>query len=256
LGKKFDIDNLLTQLNNRVIIAGDNLTEDRGGLLNAPGVQGIMLNDLSINGSNDFSQAVQSQVADKLSGVVDTLSTGVGALGQFGGADGGAISEAIQNFAPRTLGQTIMRWGGSSKPVFNISLLFLKIRTRDNIAQKVTSLYQTVLPLEQDQTVVGGNSLTRIRAPLGYIATTEKVAQGTLALSVGSWFRATNLVMRDVSFTFSKEVSTDGFPLYAVGSVTLEPFRMISFREFEAYFISQTQAANIEVGNPPGTEIA
>lgn len=235
MAKKFDIDNLLSQLNNRVIISGDNLSESRGDLLNAPGVTGIMTNDFSISVSNDFGSLMQQNA------MLENISNTIGRAATTGAAvfDNDKLGEFVQGLAPRSLLHTVATWSGSSKPAFPISMLFLKLRSRDDIGRKVRSLYRTVLPSRAINLPVAGKAaLSTIRAPLGYFPTSESTAQGTLALQIGQWFKATNLICRSVDFTFSKEVSTDGFPLYATGTIILEPFRMITYEEFEAYFIN------------------
>lgn len=235
MAKKFDITNLIAQSNNKVSIVGPGLTEARGGRLAAPGVTGIMLNEMNLSVSNDFGSLVNpNKTLDELSGTIGKLATTTASF-----FDNDKLGDFIQNLAPRTLLHTVSTWAGSSKPTFPINLLFLRVRAEDNIAQQVKSLYRTVLPTKAiNLPIQGRTTLTTVRAPLGYFPTSENTAEGTLTLQVGQWFRATNLVARSVDFTFSKEVSTDGFPLYASGTIILEPFRMITYDEFEAYFIN------------------
>jgi hypothetical protein len=252
MSKKFDIDNLTAELNNKVTIVGPSLTEIRGDVNNAPGITGIMLNDLSFGVSSGHDSLFNSRgILDQVSGVIGRGATSVAAVS--GSEDLGAF---IQDLAPRNLNQTIQAWTGSTKPVFSLSLLFLKLRVRDNISLKVQSLYSAVLPTTNvsAKIPVGNLSLTTIRAPLGYFPTSGKTAAGTCALQIGSWFKATNLICKNVDFSFSREVSTDGFPLFAVGTVVLEPYRMITFEEFRAYFINTPQSGSATVGLPPGEQ--
>lgn len=62
-------------------------------------------------------------------------------------------------------------------------------------------------------------------------------ANTTCSLKIGKWFRAMGLVIDSVNPTFSREVTPDGFPLYARCSVTLSPYRMITAQEMMDYFI-------------------
>jgi hypothetical protein len=59
----------------------------------------------------------------------------------------------------------------------------------------------------------------------------------TCTLSVGRWFRAPELVINSVNPMFSKEVTKDGFPLYARCSVTLAPYRMVTAEEVKQWFV-------------------
>jgi len=249
MSKKFNIDNLTSELNNKVIITGENLVEPRGaGLLNAPGVTGIMLNELSLSGSNDFGALFDtSSLINRISSSIDKAAVSASLLSPD-------LSEFLRTLAPRNTFATAVQWTGSSKPVFPINLLFLKLRNRENIAQKVLSLYKTVYPTQSREFSVSDLKIANIGAPLGYLPTANNSARGTLALQIGQWFRATNLIMRSVDFTFSSEISTDGFPLYAVGSVVLEPWRSITFEEFSAYFINNVGVSSRTVGLPPGED--
>lgn len=247
--KNFDIDNLLEQ-DNTVTIVGSGLTESRGGLLNAPGITGIMTNELSIGVSNNWGTLFNSadlvqQVSQFLNQLGTTASVALGS---------GEIGATIQKLSPRNLFDSSVYWSGSSKPTFNIQLLFLRLRSADNVASKVQSMYQLVLPKKSASVNVGNVSLNTIQPPLGYLPTGQDSANGTVALQVGQWFRATNLVANSVDFSFSREVSTDGFPLFAAGTVSLTPFRMISIEEMQSYFIGASPVPNQGVGLPSGGE--
>lgn len=229
---KFDIDNLLQNSNNKIIISGDGLFESRQGIT-AAGITGIMTNELSLSVSNDFGSLVNpNKTLEALSETIGRAATSAASV-----FDSDKLGDFIQNLAPRTLLHTVSTWSGSSKPTFPISLLFLRVKRSDNISLQIQSLYKTVLPTKNIKLpIVGNTTLTTIRAPLGYFPTSEHSADGTLSIQIGKWFTAHDLVARSVEATFSKEISTDGFPLYATATIVLEPFRMITYDEFQAYF--------------------
>lgn len=94
-------------------------------------------------------------------------------------------------------------------------------------------------------------------APLGYRAKVDpaddssEILQGGISLNISHWFRANNLVIKDISnISFSKEIirslpdwakkpdseTSWGFPLYAKCTLTLTPNKPITFGDFIGYF--------------------
>jgi hypothetical protein len=69
-------------------------------------------------------------------------------------------------------------------------------------------------------------------APLGY----KLNGQGTVILSVGKWFRASRLVITDTNLVPSREVLSNGMPQSVTGSITLEPYELITYQQFANYF--------------------
>lgn len=101
-------------------------------------------------------------------------------------------------------------------------------------------------------------------APFGYNPTWENGGElkNKCSISIGKWFRATNLIISSIdNIEFSKEVvapylgddsvkrkvegptlydNDNGYPLYAKCSITFEPYRPISAKEFSEYFINSS----------------
>jgi hypothetical protein len=228
-----DIDNLLSGLNNRVIFSGTNLVESRGGILNAPGVSGYLMNDISFQVDSNFGPLFGNPAVESVAEGMDVLS---GTLKSFGLP---GLANSLQNFSPRNLLQTVSAWHGSEGPVFALNVLFLTLRSTDNILQQVKSLYSTVLPQRTGVGDTGKVDIGQVRAPLGYFPDTSLSPLGTLTVAVGKWFLAQNLLAIGVNFTFSKETTTNGQPLYAMGTVVLKPFRNLSYDEFSAFLIER-----------------
>ena len=61
---------------------------------------------------------------------------------------------------------------------------------------------------------------------------------GYMDVAIGKWFKATKQILLSVDFEFSSEVISSGRPLYATGKITFEPFRLISNKEYQGYFIN------------------
>lgn len=66
----------------------------------------------------------------------------------------------------------------------------------------------------------------------------------TFALRIGNWFEANQLLIDDVSISFSKETSPDGTPLILYMDVTFRPYRNITFKEFSKYFVTVKSSGN------------
>lgn len=191
-----------------VKIAG--LKDSKG--VSLKGVAAVMQNELAIAAGNEFSTAGE-QISAITGGAFDI---------------GGKLAAGLQlaGRAPILRSQTRMVWTGSRKPSFNIeiSLLSTKVGDVDPIMSQMKRLQSSVFP---------GQSGELLNAPLGY---TIKGTRGTLILEVGKWFRATNLVATDTNFAYSKEVMSDGSPLFITGSITLEPYQALTYDDFLGYF--------------------
>ena len=63
----------------------------------------------------------------------------------------------------------------------------------------------------------------------------------TYNLRIGNWFNASNLLVSSISpIVYSKEVTPDGTPLFCKMTVTFRPYRMISYVDFEDYFLTKS----------------
>ena len=159
---------------------------------------------------------------------------------------GGGISDFAESAlgfdleSARTPSQYTYTWTTSDRPSFSVPLVFITT-SLDNTQQgnpqaQAVSLAKLCLPgLE------GGNSPTFTR-PAGYTPTNKKTKgiikqpPGTFTLNIGNWFSASGLVLLSAEIELSQQRMSNGWPLYAEVSVTLEPFRLISAEEFEGYF--------------------
>lgn len=196
----------LLNLNNpnyRVIIAG----------LDGGPVTGTLINEMPIAGGNQFSSAKEITESIPIVGKAISVKDKASNLVNISGRS--SLTEA----------ETRLVWTGSSKPQFTIDLYFYQISADQT--PSTTDIMKRV-----QSSVLPSKSGVFFKAPLGY----KINGSGTLALSIGRWFRATNLVTINTNLVPSKEVNVNGIPLVVSGSVTLEPFRGITFKEFSDYF--------------------
>jgi hypothetical protein len=122
-------------------------------------------------------------------------------------------------------------WQNSLIPDIPISFELYQSNANDiSIMEKVRRIKSAVYPSRDG---------AFYRAPLGYRFTGQnsRTAQGVLALQIGRWFRVFNLVMSSENVTFSKEVNVNGHPISASVSITLQPFRAVTYDEMLSWFL-------------------
>jgi hypothetical protein len=205
----FNINSLLLNTNSVITIIGrNNLNVTRVR------VQGIVQGEFSVGGSNDFDTPFDTTNKDLGGGAVGKVFNFAKA---FASAKG--ISTTIKEFTRNV-------WKGSARPQFTVPMTFIATKddSIEDVTKKVAALMRGVYPEEA--------KLGILSAPMGYDATTGR---GTFTISIGKWFRARKMVMKSVDFQFSAQHLRSGRPLYAVGSITFEPYQNISIDEFESY---------------------
>ena len=223
----FAIDVLKSNEDSKVIIA----MPDRVAVV------GFTRGPFAINGGNEWNSpdigAGQAALSKAINGIAGFLNTWFDS--------NGVVQQRIQH-----PGQTIKSWVGSNRPVFEVPLMFVRIRLTDDVEAETLKLYKGVFGSS-----VGGGLTSRFRAPLNYApAFGRAAASGTVTLRIGRWFSASNLIINTVNFNFADSPTDGGKPLWAEGSVSLEPFRAITFSEFRNYFraLSGAAAAGISSG--------
>jgi hypothetical protein len=190
-------------------------------------VSGVLTDTFALAGQNMFS-SLRNEIED------------IPIVGSFVAA-GNKIAKGTKLFAGKTfqleLEQTRKVWQESGTPQLSISLAFYGLKSGDignRPIDKVRALYGALFPKQVQNTFL-------LDAPLGYkwIAGKNLDAAGTLSLSIGEWFKANKLVALSANFTPSLQVMRDGSPLYISGSIELEPFKMLTYEEFLAWFPDQ-----------------
>jgi hypothetical protein len=187
-------------------------------------VTGYMSRPIEIGGNNDFNSP---DIAGSQHAASDVVNAAYKAINAIAGAHKAMVLQ-------KNLGQTILAWTGSGKPQFHIALMFFAVRIGDDPTIPWRKLMRGVLP-------TAGNGIwpiNQIVSPLEYsVDPARATATGTSMLEIGQWFQADGLIIRDVRWTASVEITSQGTPLYAEGTVTMEPFRTITIDEFEEYFM-------------------
>ena len=203
------------------------------GLSDGTVISSVMMNELTLIGSNQFASKVSLQQDLPVVGPIIGLKEKVRPIAKLAGGAAYSSSELAET------------WESSNKPKFSIEFLLLAHSADKAVVhiEWIKKLQGSVLPISGS----GGGLLP----PLGY----KNDGSGTLSLSVGTWFSANRLVMDDVSFTPSKQVMSNGYPLYWNCNITLTPYKMITISDFEGYFktvnsISADKYAEIVAKDP------
>jgi hypothetical protein len=200
-------------------------------------VTGVLTDSFAIAGQNQFS-SLKNEIED------------VPLVGSLASVANKA-AKGTKLFAGKTfqleLEQTRKVWQESGVPNLSINLAFYGLKSGDigkRPIDKVKALYAALFPRKIQNTFL-------LDAPLGYkwIEGKNLEAAGTLSLTIGQWFLADKLVAVGANFTPSLQVMRDGSPLYISGSIELEPYKMITYDEFLAWFPERPSTSLIDSGN-------
>lgn len=200
-------------------------------------VKAFVGHDFAIGGGANFNNPLENQALTNLQQKIQAAqSIGLEALSQ-GSSVLGSLESKIKdmasgsNFSVGNVTQTLEFWSSSEKPQFSINILFVALKETDDVRKLVAPLYDTVYPQ------FGKLGFARTTsAPLGYRPFAGgSNALGTIDVQIGTWFTATQQIMKRVDFTFSKETIASGNPLYAYGTISFQPYRMISAEELRKY---------------------
>lgn len=179
---------------------------------------GILQNDIGLSGRNNFDtgflgSSVITGALEKKAEIQRTVTYITG--GEAGGDISGTVPELTRN-----------NWIGSERPSFNIqvALVALKDDEKNSVIRMSNEIMKAVFPDKR------GGLFT---APLRY---NPGNADGTVTLNIGRWFSASRLVVVSADFTHSRVTLRSGRPLYALGSITLQPYQAITYREYISYF--------------------
>jgi hypothetical protein len=169
-------------------------------------VSGFTSQGFSLTGSASWEGKPVGTSGD---GAMNMITTGLNSMGT-----------SIAQGSMTTRAATVRRWVSSEPAAFQIEFILVAYRQGMDIRKDVGKLFRCVYP--------DGSGLLGfgMMAPMGYTPSAGS-AQNTATLKVGKWFRADGLLVDDVSAEFSREVTQDGYPLYANVSVSLSPWRML-----------------------------
>lgn len=199
-------------------------------------IKGFLTQDISVVGQAEWGTPFAHSPASR--GMVDELVSGLTVA--YNVVKGTMAQRRLQSKL-----QTVVTWSSSETPVFSFPLLLLALNKDDDVRVAASDLLKGTFPIE--------TSLITLKAPFGYspagmaksthkldkvgtMNTDAKAFDGTVAIFVGKWLQLFNMVIRQVTVTFSKEVIPSGFPLYARVELMVLPAMMWTADDVDALF--------------------
>ncbi|WBU87742.1 hypothetical protein [Escherichia phage EP_H11] len=153
------------------------------------------------------------------------------------GANAVANTVGMDQMVIRNIRETIAQWRGSTKPVFPVTLTII-------------SYNPSIRPLDIVKEFLAGVTYTTknglmFGAPNGYSVTKatgnfnpDTAITGTWTLQIGQWFRATSLILVNVSTQYSKEIArSTGQPLWAKVQLSFTPAYLPDEDHVRSWFI-------------------
>lgn len=222
---KLDIEILKNNPNAKVIIGLGGAGEDKNW------VSGFITQEHTMQGgnifNNPFENVAQQNLSQKLNVLGATANKVADVANKFLGTN---IQTRFGAFSLKSVEQTATIWVSSAKPSFSLPMVFVALQPDDDVLDVVRKLNMAVFP------TIDTNGLW-VNAPLGYQLVGGKATKGTVIVSIGKWFRAISLLIRDVSYSISKETIKSGLPLYAQVTVAFEAYRLLSSDEVNSWFL-------------------
>lgn len=178
-------------------------------------------------------------------------------LGNLFGQQFGAILGAITDvfgFSRKIVEQTVAFWQGPERPEFSVGLLFLARNSNDHPELRAAEILKRIHPGMNK----GKGSV--MDAPMGYMPLVSgdtnvqsfvqfisgaDPGRGMSSLSIGNWFQANNLLLKNASFEASRECTKGGSPLYVQGKVSFDTARAVSNIEYGNMFSLGTGEGNL-----------
>lgn len=220
-----DVDSLLANPNARILI----------NIPGKPTVACFLQEGLGFSAGNMYGNAFESEAQNKVSDLYSKAAPAAGALLDKFGIKIPAQAR-LQSFE-----QTTESWSGPSKPHFSIKTTFVATKPTSDVTKDMKTIMAACFPTKGPSGI--------IQAPLNYgpkintgsgksLSDVSISAQGTVSMQIGTWFKATGLIIASAHPKFSAQVIKNGKPLYCEMEIELLPYRAISYGEFLGYFIS------------------
>lgn len=190
-------------------------------LPNGTVVKGFLEADFSFGGQADYAS-----MSDAMGDSQGTLQSGmnVATAAKNSVTGGNSSAPVLKSFV-----QTVLDFVGTGSTEFQINIKLIATRPTDNVVAE----YKKLIPAVFSE---GGGSLQLMKAPFGYARSLTTMTAGGCTLAIGSWFRASKLLIKSVTPSFSREIISNGTPLSATIAITLTMFRSPSAEDVQGWF--------------------
>ncbi len=210
MGKHLFIDDLDNQHQNRLQIAG---AVSLYGYVNEDG--------FSVSGSANYESKYDRMIQDS-------------PIGKIINSEGAQFAKNFFGLQLKSLASTAVGYVDSQNPEFQIQVILVatseakEAKNYDNARKALASVYPDTISMGGIQGI--------ITPPNGF-QIDNRTENSRVTVEIGEWFRATYQVITNVQFTFSKEVTPRGYPLYITGTISFMPDRQISAADMKGYFL-------------------
>lgn len=184
-------------------------------------VVGILAQDVTLTGGSEWNSPDDTQ-----SSMLGNASNGLNKASMLSNWLLGTSFTQQRVVAPA---DTTATWMNAQRPTFNLDMVFLAINESDDVRLSVAKLMKAAYPTRS----MGGFRLT---APGGYSAAVDGTAKNTCIVEIGNYFRAPDMIIVNVTTTFSKSILKSGIPVRADVNVVVSPYRTPDKDEVAAYF--------------------
>lgn len=194
-------------------------------------VSGFCEGPFAFNGSADWKP-----IAD-LGQVEDQFAAAYAVFSAFNRQAGNETSTGQLSF--KQIRGTEMRYGGSGCPTFQVKLILpsYNANAKQSPLDSVKLLMACVYPRYAGTSLAGD----QLEAPLGYDIKFNSNQQNdapinTVTVERGRFFKAHNMLVKQVSTTFSQECMEDGYPLYIEANIEFQPWRTPDYKTAMSWF--------------------
>lgn len=186
-------------------------------------ITGFLESDFTFGGSAEWTS-----LTEEMGGAQKQVATAYNASMMVKNSLTGSASG---NISLKSFKSTVQVYTGSASPSFNLQLLFIATKKDSNVTEPIKDLLEAVFSNSQ------AGSLELMKTPFDYAADLQSILQGGCSLYIGSWFATPpQLVIKAVTPVFSKEIMTNGNPLFARCTVDLVTFRTPTYDEVKEWF--------------------
>lgn len=218
------IDEIVEHTDAKVIVSG---LSDGGGP-----ITGFAVDEFAIAGSAAYGSPFQNSMSQGVNDVANKVTTSVNAFAGVFGQSGPLPQIQMKNIVG-----SVVNWQSSPNLGLDVNFYFVAIRSGGSDQYSDVRLPARRLVAATFPTIEGDKKfLSLLIPPNKYKAGNINNVEGTLSLKIGKWFYAPKMfVLEAANFSFAKETTPDGLPLFARGSIRLQSYRILGADEIEQF---------------------
>lgn len=198
-------------------------------------VKGFCEGPFAFQGKADWKPIVDLSAAEDAAASAYAASAAIASV-----TNKNISSDQLAQLSFKQIRGSEMRYAGSACPVFQLKLILPSYdsRAKQSPVDSVKLLMACVFPKYVDTSLAGAQQ----QAPLGYgiqgadNQRNDRPSGGTVTITRGKFFKATDMLIQSVSSTFSQECMEDGYPLYVEANIEFIPWRTPDYETAMSWF--------------------